>query len=317
VTRPRAPAGRLVVVATPIGNLEDLSPRAEKALRGADLICCEDTRRTGRLLERAGIAGRRLLSLHAHNEAGRTSAVLGELAAGATVALVSDAGTPLVCDPGERLVAAAIAAGLPVVAVPGPSALLAALVASGFSAVPFAFEGFLPRRGPARRARLAEIAAARRTTVLYEAPQRLRATLADLAEACGPDRRVAICRELTKLHEEVRRSSLAEAAAEAAASEARGEHVLVLEPAAAPVAADALALRDALARLREAGLARRDAVAAAAALLGVAHRDAYAAALELEAAAASGVSPGGTPEAGHYAGGPWRGATSRRRRSTT
>ena len=284
-TRTSAPAsGALVLVATPIGNLGDLSPRAVATLAGADAVCCEDTRHTGKLLELAGVRARRLVSLHAHNEAARVDELLAQLRSGATVALVSDAGTPLVSDPGERLVAAAIAAGVFVSAVPGPSAALTALVVSGLDVGRWRFEGFLPRKGPERRERIAQIAAAPVPTVCYEAPPRLAGTLAELAGSCGEQRRVAVARELTKLHEEVWRTTLGEAARRAASHEARGEHVLVVDGASEAPAPGRDALRDALARLAAAGLSRRDAVRAAEVLLGARHRDAYDAALEVFAA---------------------------------
>ena len=210
-------SGCLVIVSTPIGNLGDLSPRAVDALGQADLICCEDTRRTRGLLTHAGITGKRLLSLHARNEAERLPEVLGQLAAGKTVAVVSDAGTPTVSDPGARLVAATVAAGIRVTAVPGPSAALTALVVSGLAPGRFCFEGFLARRGSDRRRRLEALAGEERTTVIHEAPGRLAATLADLAAVCGDDRAVVVARELTKLHEEVWRGTLADGAREFAA----------------------------------------------------------------------------------------------------
>ena len=222
-------AGLLVVVSTPIGNLGDLSPRAVETLGRADLICCEDTRRTRGLLTHAGISGRRLMSLHVRNEGARLPEVLSELASGKTVAVVSDAGTPTVSDPGGRLVAAAVAAGVEVTAVPGPNAGLMALVVSGLATDRFCFEGFLARRGSDRRRRLEALGTEERTTVIHEAPGRLAATLADLAAACGPDRDVVVARELTKLHEEVWRGRLAAAVGEFEAREVRGEVVVVLD----------------------------------------------------------------------------------------
>src|SRR5262245_22432920 len=204
--------GSLVLVGTPIGNLGDLAPRAAEALAGADAVCCEDTRRTGKLLSLAGIERRPLVVVNEHTEGREIPRVLARLARGERVALVSDAGMPGISDPGERLVAAAVAAGHPVEVVPGPSARLAALVVSGLPAGRFVFEGFLPRKGSGRTERLAAVADERRTTVLYEAPHRLARTLAELAAACGEDRRVVVARELTKLHEEVWRGAVAGAA---------------------------------------------------------------------------------------------------------
>ena len=269
-------AGVLVLVGTPIGNLGDLSPRAVEALAGADTVVCEDTRRTGRLLAAAGVKARRLVAAHEHNEAAAAASVLDLLRAGETVAVVTDAGMPGVSDPGERLVAAAVGAGFEVRVVPGPTAAVAALVASGLPAGRFAFEGFLPRRGSDRTERLAAVAAERRTVVLYEAPHRLARTLADLVAACGGERRVAIGRELTKLHEELWRGTLAGAVARVEEIEPRGEHVLVLEgaPPRAPVGDDAL--RAALDERLAAGRSTRDAVAEVAAVHGVPKRRVYA-----------------------------------------
>jgi 16S rRNA (cytidine1402-2'-O)-methyltransferase len=268
----------LVLVATPIGNVGDLSPRAADALATADCICCEDTRRTGKLLSLAGIARRRevpLVRVDDHTEASRIREVLARLQRGERVVVVTDAGTPGISDPGERLVRAAASEGLPVEVVPGPSAAVAGLVASGLPTGRFVFEGFLPRKGSGRAERLRDLAGERRTVVLYEAPHRLARTLADLAEVFGRERRVAIGRELTKLHEEVRRSTLAEAAAWAAASPPAGELVVVVEGAPEPPAADAesveAAVRDALAG----GASARDAAAQVAERLGVPKRQAY------------------------------------------
>lgn len=267
--------GRLVLVATPIGNLGDLSPRAERTLAEADLLCCEDTRRTRQLLSHAGISGRPLLSVHGHNEATRVEEVVARLRAGATVAVVSDAGMPAVSDPGARLVAAAAAAGIEVTVVPGPSAAVAALVVSGLPTDRFCFEGFLPRRGAERRRALQSLSGERRTAVLYETAPRLATTLADLAEVCGRSRRVAVARELTKLHEELWRGRLGAAAEEFAGRQVRGELVIVLEGAPAPAEPGDEELRLALARRLEAGETRRDAASAVAAALGVSRRRVY------------------------------------------
>lgn len=269
-----------MVVATPIGNLGDLSPRAVEELAGADLICCEDTRRTGRLLAHAGIVAPGLRRLDAHTEAAAADDVVTRIADGARVALVTDAGTPGVSDPGARLVGAVVAAGLSVTTVPGPVAAVAALVLSGFDTARFAVDGFLPRKGADRSARLTELAVERRTTVLYEAPGRVGRTLSDLARACGPDRRVAVARELTKLHEEVWRAPLGEAAAQATQADPRGEIVLVLEGATAASGDDDDAVRDALRTARERGLGPGRAAAEVAAALGRPRREVYALALD-------------------------------------
>lgn len=217
------------MVSTPIGNLGDLSPRAREALAGADLVACEDTRHTGLLLSRLGVKAR-LVSYHEHNERARVPALLAALADGKTVALVSDAGTPLVSDPGFVLVRAAVEQGAAVEAVPGPSALLAALVVSGLPPLPFTFAGFAPQKLGKRRTFLARLAALEHTVVFYESPHRLGASLADAAAAFG-DRQAIVARELTKLHEEVRRGTLTELAAAFADEKPRGEIVVVVGPA--------------------------------------------------------------------------------------
>lgn len=227
--------GRIVVVATPIGNLGDLSPRAVDALASADYIYCEDTRRTLKLLSHAGISGPRLVSHHRHNEAATTPTAVARAKAGAVIAIVSDAGTPLVSDPGGRLVRAALAEEIPVGTVPGPSAALAALVLSGFSADRFCFEGFLPRSGRQRNERLAAVAGeTERAVVIFESPHRLLRSLDDLLAVCGPDRPIAVCRELTKIHEEVWRATTGEAVERAGQTTPRGEYVLVLGPLPPP-----------------------------------------------------------------------------------
>lgn len=270
--------GALVVVATPIGNLGDLSPRAVTALASCDLVACEDTRRTRGLLTHAGISGAgRLVSVHAHNEEARAADLVQRIADGARVAYVTDAGTPSVSDPGARLVAACVAAGHPVEVVPGASAVLAALVLSGFPADRFVFEGFLPRRGRDRTARVAAIAADLRPTVLYEAPGRVATTLAELAAASGPERACAVARELTKVHEEVWRLPLGEAAARMAATEPRGEYVIVVGPGREVVhEVDDATLLAAIDRAVAAGATTRDAATAVAAEHGVPRRRVYA-----------------------------------------
>ena len=281
-------AGRLVLVATPIGNLGDVTARAAEVLAAADVICCEDTRRTRVLCSALGIAaGSRLVSVHGHNEAARTGQVLGWLSEGKTVALVSDAGTPAVSDPGARLVAAAVAEGQVVTVAPGPSAVLAALVVSGLPTERFCVEGFLPRRGAERRARLESLAAEERTTVLLESPGRLAETLGELARAVG-DRPVAVARELTKRHEEVWRGGLEAAAAAFAAREVRGEVVVVLGGARPPLGASDEQVAAAVASKLADGASVRDAAGAVAADLGVAHRRAYRAALAARQAGAGG-----------------------------
>jgi 16S rRNA (cytidine1402-2'-O)-methyltransferase len=275
--------GRLVLVATPIGNLGDLSPRAVSTLEASDLICCEDTRRTRELLSHAGITHKRLLSLNEHNEAERIPGVLARVGIGELVAVVSDAGTPGVSDPGGRLVAAAVGAGLVIEAVPGANAALTALVVSGLPMERFCFDGFLPRRGAERRRRLEAIGSEERTVLIHESPQRLGATLADLDEACGGERQVAVARELTKLHEEVWRGTLAEAVTWYADRPVRGEVVVVLagRPSGRPEI-DESELESRLLTELASGSGVRDAAAAVAAQLGVPRRRAYSKALVLK-----------------------------------
>jgi 16S rRNA (cytidine1402-2'-O)-methyltransferase len=279
--------GQLVLVATPIGNLGDLSPRARAVLAAADVICCEDTRRTRALLSACGITakgpnGDRLLSLHGHNEADRLDRVQAAVAGGATVALVSDAGTPAISDPGAWLATHLAAAGETVSTVPGPSSVLAALVVSGLPADRFCVEGFLPRKGPERRRRIGALMADARTTVVLEAPSRVADTLGELA-ASDAARPVAVARELTKLHEEVWRGTLGDAAALFATRAVRGEVVLVIggAPAALPADDDAVeaAVRGALGDDPAAG--PRQVAELVAASLGVPRRRAYEAALRV------------------------------------
>jgi 16S rRNA (cytidine1402-2'-O)-methyltransferase len=233
--------GSLYVVSTPIGNLGDVGFRALETLRSVPLVAAEDTRMTMRLFARYELRTR-LISYHARNAMTRGPELLGHLRGGGDLALVTDAGTPLVSDPGASLVADWAAEGGRVIPIPGASAALAALVASGVAGPRWTFEGFLPRSGRERRERLAAIAADPRASIIYESPERVSATLADLADACGPERPAAVCRELTKLHEEVRRGPLGTLAADAREGRAtlRGEFVVVVgqgDPAARPVPA--------------------------------------------------------------------------------
>jgi 16S rRNA (cytidine1402-2'-O)-methyltransferase len=257
-------AGRLVVCPTPIGNLEDVTLRVLAALRDADVVACEDTRRTGKLLERYGVSAP-LISYHEHNEEARSSRLVERMRAGETVALVSDAGMPLISDPGYVLVRACAAAGLAVEVLPGPSAALAALVASALPADRWRFVGFLPRKAGRLREVLAEPGG---TLVAFESPRRLAATLEALAEL-DPGREAAVCRELTKVHEEVVRGTAAELAERYRSQEPRGEVVLVVagapEPAPGEVADRSV---DALAELVEAGAKPRPAAGVVAGLTG-------------------------------------------------
>ncbi|HZS83134.1 MAG TPA: 16S rRNA (cytidine(1402)-2'-O)-methyltransferase [Stellaceae bacterium] len=272
----------LHLVATPIGNLADITLRALEILRRADLLLCEDTRVTGKLAARYGIATRRI-AYNDHNAERMRPRILERLRGGATVALVSDAGTPLVSDPGYKLVRAAIAAGLPVSLAPGPAAPIAALALSGLPADRFLFAGFLPARAAARRQALAELAAVPATLILFESPHRLAASLADMAAVLGP-RPAAVARELTKRHEEVRRADLASLAAHYAGAAAKGEIVVVVAPPERETAAARAAPgADLEARLRAALAAAslRDAAAAVAAETGLPRREVYRRALAL------------------------------------
>ncbi|HSS09605.1 MAG TPA: 16S rRNA (cytidine(1402)-2'-O)-methyltransferase [Acidimicrobiales bacterium] len=275
-----ADGGRLLLVGTPIGNLGDLSPRAVEVLSTADVIVCEDTRVTRKLLSHAGIRGRRLVAMHEHNEASVAVEVVALVVAGATVAVVTDAGMPGISDPGSRLVKAAASAGVSVEVVPGPSAALAALVVSGLPTDRFCFEGLLTRKMGEKAARLAAIAAEPRTVVLFESPRRVRATVDMLASVCGGSRSVAVAREMTKVHEEVWRGTLEGATAWLSSVEPRGEYVLVIGGAAAPVADDG-AISAALADRLAAGEDRKTAVGVVAAALGVPKRRVYEIGLRL------------------------------------
>jgi 16S rRNA (cytidine1402-2'-O)-methyltransferase len=254
--------GRLVVCPTPIGNLEDITLRVLSVLREADVVACEDTRRTRVLLDRYGVNAT-LVSYHEHNERERSAELVGRMSGGETVALVSDAGMPLVSDPGYVLVRACVAAGLAVEVLPGPSAALAALVASGLAAETWRFVGFLPRK----KGELAEVFAAAETVVAFESPHRVAASLAVLA-SIDPEREVAVCRELTKIHEEVVRGSAAELAERYGAKEPKGEIVLVVA-GAAPAEGDLGAALDALRRLVDAGAKARPAAAVVSDMTGV------------------------------------------------
>lgn len=268
--------GRIELIATPIGNLADLSPRAREVLASADIIAAEDTRHTAGLLRQLGIEGP-LVSLHEHNEAARSTELVRRAQEGAVVALVSDAGMPLVSDPGFLTVRAAIAAGVAVSAVPGPSAVLLALALSGLPADRFCFEGFLPARAAPRRAALRELAGEHRTMVFFEAPHRIAETLADMKEAFGADREAAVARELTKLHQSVYRGSL-DALLRICDDDAnfqRGEITVVVAGAGAPAAPDDAFVRRAL-ELLTAEIAPGRAAALVAQLTGRRRAEVYA-----------------------------------------
>ncbi len=272
-------AGTLYLVPTPIGNLGDISRRCAETLETVDLIAAEDTRVTLKLLSHLGIK-KPLVSYYRHNTDEAGGKLLERLQAGENVALCTDAGTPAVSDPGEDLVVLCAQHEVPVVALPGPCALITALSVSGLPTARFTFEGFLPMNKKNRRSQLEELKAEGRTMIFYEAPHKLKNTLDDLLETFGPGRRVSLCRELTKLHEEVIRTTLAGAAELYGEKEPRGEYVLVVE-GARPVKEEAT-LEDGLARvgeLMEDGLSRKDAVKQAAKELGLSRNELYAAAV--------------------------------------
>jgi 16S rRNA (cytidine1402-2'-O)-methyltransferase len=272
-----SPTGVLVLAATPIGHAADAPPRLATELAGADLIAAEDTRRLGRLAADLGVDVKgRVTSYFEGNEGARTPGLVERLVAGDRVVLVTDAGMPSVSDPGYRLVAAAVEAGVTVTAVPGPSAVLTALAVSGLPVDRFCFEGFLPRKQGERARRLAALAGEERTLVFFEAPHRTATALAAMAAAFGGDRSAAVCRELTKTHEEVRRGGLADLA-DWAASGVRGEVTIVVSGAVATtsVAGDADSLRAAVAAEEEGGIARKDAIRAVALRAGVPKREVY------------------------------------------
>ncbi|MQA99241.1 MAG: 16S rRNA (cytidine(1402)-2'-O)-methyltransferase [Actinobacteria bacterium] len=273
--------GRLVLCATPIGNLEDVSHRAERVLREADVIACEDTRRTRKLLTHLGIKARDLVVYHEGNERRQARPLLDRAKSGQTVVLVTDAGMPGLSDPGYELVRACIAADIPVEVVPGPTAAISALAISGLPPARFVFEGFLPRKAGDRRRRIAELAEEPRTLVIYESPHRIAACLQDLLDGLG-ERPAALVRELTKLHEEVRRGSLAELQASVEEDAPRGEITLVVggavrghrpEPTAQELATRARALMDS-------GVDRKEALARTAREAGVPKRKVFDALVE-------------------------------------
>src|SRR5215813_4643357 len=268
--------GTLYVVATPIGNLSDITHRAIQLLRDADLIACEDTRHTRKLLQHYGITTK-TVSYHEHNEQARTQELIGQLQEGKTIALVSDAGTPAISDPGYRLVHEAAEQGVTVVALPGPSALVTALVGSGLPTDEFFFAGFLPARSAARQQRLSELRSLPATLIFYEAPHRLSVTLADAHKVLG-ERRAVVARELTKLHEEFRRGLLSELVSHYSTVEPRGEIVLLIDREEISDAARAVSpesIRTLVDRFEGEGLDHRAALKKAARELGLSRAEAY------------------------------------------
>ncbi len=270
--------GLLYLVPTPIGNLGDLSPRAIEVMSSVALLCCEDTRRTRGLLTHAGIRAASIAICNEHNEQAMAERVIAVLAQGLSVALVTDAGTPAMSDPGERLVRAVLDAGYEVTALPGPFAGVTALVASGLPTDRFVFEGFIARKGTDRATQLARIAACTHTVVIYEAPHRVQRTLDDLCKICGPERRVVVARELTKMFEQFHRGTLGQIAI----GEPRGEYVIVLQGAPHTlVEVDDEQICEELRDYLNGGLSTRDAVNAVVAEHRLPHRRVYALALEV------------------------------------
>ena len=274
--------GTLVLVATPIGNLSDMSTRAIETLQSSELVACEDTRRTGLLLQHFGITGKRMLRVDAHTEDKSSQEIINCLLEGSTVAMVTDAGMPSISDPGERLVRKVIESGHRVTVIPGPSAPISALVVSGFSTQRWCMEGFLPRKGESRLKRLKEIAEEERTVILFESPHRLAATLKDLLEECGATRQVAVVRELTKVHEEIFRGSLEESLKWAEKS-IKGEIVIVLEAGTITSEIDDERLETVLKEILAGGVSTKDAAEEASRRLNVSRRRAYSTALDLRA----------------------------------
>ncbi len=283
----REGGGRLVVCGTPIGNLGDAPPRLASALAEADVVACEDTREAAKLLNHLGVRAR-TVSYHEGNERARAAALVEEVAAGRRVALISDAGMPGISDPGHDLIQACVSRGLPVEVVPGPSAVLAALVLSGLPTDRFCFEGFPPRKAGPRERRLAELAEEPRTMVFFEAPHRVLATLAAMAAAFGPQRPAAVTRELTKLHEQVLRGTVAELRERLAAQGPRGELTVVVAGAPEPTGRDAAELAAEVARLVAGGTSTRDAVGVVARASGAPRRAVYQAVLDARAGAGDG-----------------------------
>ncbi|GLZ76628.1 ribosomal RNA small subunit methyltransferase I [Actinorhabdospora filicis] len=275
----------MILLGAPLGNPADASPRIAEVIRSADVVAAEDTRRLHRLARELGVSPEgKVVSYFEGNESERESGLVDALNAGYTVAVITDGGMPSVSDPGFRLVRAAVDAGIPVTSVPGPSAVTTALAVSGLASDRFCFEGFPPRKQGARRAAFHDLAAERRTMVFFESPHRVEATLADLREVFGADRQAALCRELTKTFEEVRRGTLAQLCEGVAADAPRGEITLVIagaEPAAPAEASDA-DLAEAVAELEETGTQRKAAMAEVAARHGLRRRDVYEALLRVK-----------------------------------
>ncbi len=273
----RVEGGRLYLVATPIGNLADMSERAVKVLSQVDLIAAEDTRNSLRLLTHFGIS-KPMVSYHEHNRRQRGEQIADRLLSGESCALITDAGTPAISDPGEDIVRICAERGIPVTSIPGACAGIVALTLSGLSTSRFTFEGFLPVQKKERRERLSELAGETRTFILHEAPHKLRTTLDDLADTLGGERRLAICRELTKLNEQVIRTTLSEAALYYAESEPRGEYVLVIEGGAQKGEESTecnMTPEEAVAYYQKEGMSRTEAVKLAAKLLGLPRNEVY------------------------------------------
>jgi len=275
-TKNRVEGGHLYLVATPIGNLADLSERALKVLSEVDFIAAEDTRNSLRLLSHFGIS-KSMVSYHEHNKRERGEEIASRLLGGESCALITDAGTPAISDPGEDMVALCAERGIPVTSIPGACAMITALTLSGLSTGRFVFEGFLPVPKKERKERLSELEYETRTFILHEAPHKLKTSLTDLAEVLGGDRRISLCRELTKLNEEVMRTTLSDAIRYYEEREPRGEYVLVIEGGKKKRGSDEISMtaEEAVAYYLEEGMSKGDAIKAAAKLLGMSRNDIY------------------------------------------
>ena len=272
----RVEGGKLYLVATPIGNLADMSDRAVKVLSEVDFIAAEDTRNSLRLLTHFGIS-KPMVSYHEHNRRERGEEIADRLSAGENCALITDAGTPAISDPGEDIVRLCAERGIPVTSIPGACAMITALTLSGLPTARFCFEGFLPVQKKERRQRLEELSYEKRTFILHEAPHKLRTTLSDLADLLGGERRISLCRELTKLNEEIHRTTLAEAVEYYSEREPRGEYVLVVEGGTkkAETQKNDMTPEEAFAYYLEEGMSRSDAAKATAKLLGLSRNEVY------------------------------------------
>ncbi len=276
--------GTLYIVSTPIGNLQDMTERARKVLADCDVVCCEDTRHSGMLLKKLGINAKKLLSVHKLNEASKADVIVEMLLKGSDIALISDAGTPLISDPGERVVQSAVSAGIEVVAIPGASSVLAALVVSGFELDRWSFEGFLERKGPERKAQLSRLKFSTGVTLFFESPNRIAKSAFELAGYCEPERRIVIARELTKMHEEIWRGTVMDISERFIAKvPTKGEIILVVDKFHGKIS-DPYGFGNTLSMLEKlfrSGYSRHDALAIVTLLTERGHKEAYDISLDI------------------------------------